>query len=101
MVERRAARCQLGDLGENVAAALRLFAQGLEVVGKLRRCRSMPELTARATIRKIVASGVPSSCAAAAARPSSWVRCCSRASTSSVAASASESLRASSATRDA
>src|SRR4051812_40951051 len=47
-------------------------------------------------IRKIVDSGVPSSCAAAAARPSSWVKCCSRVSTSSVAASASESLRASS-----
>ncbi len=49
-------------------------------------------------IRKMVASGVPSSCAAAAARPSSWVRCCSRVSTSSVAASASASLRASSVT---
>ena len=47
-------------------------------------------------IRKIVDSGVPSSWAAAAARPSSWVRCCSRVSTSSVAARASESWRDSS-----
>jgi hypothetical protein len=58
------------------------------------------EARARAPVpwrsRKIVDSGVPSSCAAAAARPSSCERCCSRASTSSVAASASASWRASS-----
>ena len=47
-------------------------------------------------ITEMVESGVPSSCAAAAASPSSCDRCCSRASTSSVAASASASWRPSS-----
>ena len=88
---------ELGDLGQNVAAALRLLAQGLEVGGKLGVVlqRLSP---ARARSGRWSTSGVPSSCAAAAARPSSWVRCCSRVSTSSVAASASASLRASSVT---
>ena len=47
-------------------------------------------------ITEMVDSGVPSSWAAAAASPSSCDRCCSRASTSSVAASASASWRPSS-----
>ena len=34
-VERRAGRRKLGDLGQNVAAALRLLAQGLDVAGRV------------------------------------------------------------------
>ena len=49
--------------------------------------------------QRTVASGVPSSWAAAAAMPSSWLRCCWRARLSSVAVSALESCRASSAIR--
>ena len=65
-----------------------------------------PALATRPSISRttsvMVARGVPSSCAAAAARPSSWREVLlSRASTSSVAARASDSCRASSATRDA
>ncbi len=46
-----------------------------------------------------VASGVPNSWAAAAAMPSSWLKCCWRARVSSVAVSALVSCRASSAIR--
>ena len=96
-VERRAGRRQLGDLGQDVAAALRLLAQGLDVAGRVGPLPASVRSSSRET-STMVDSGVPSSCAAAAASPSSWVRCCSRASTSSVAASASDSLRASSVT---
>ena len=73
-----------GELGEDVAAALRLAVEKRDVVGMAAR-RRPSRARVRVATRAMVASGVPSSCAAAAASPSSAERCCSRASTISVA----------------
>ena len=79
------------ELAENFPAAQRLLRQQSEIVGERRRGRGADFCSSLVT-SVMVASGVPSSCAAAAASPSSCERCCSRSSTSSVAASAVDEL---------
>ncbi len=61
-----AARGQLRQLGQDVATALGLFAQGLEFPSQ--RVVGVEGFSISREMRKMVASGVPSSWAAAAAR---------------------------------
>ena len=61
------------SLLEDHPAALRLLAQQADVLGMAAKSGSISRSSSRATTR-MVESGVPSSWAAAAARPSSWER---------------------------